>query len=101
MAFGYLFNVIGSMRQNNYKGKLMEKTILITGSSSGIGKATAQYFFQKVWNVTATMRKPEDEKEIKESSSMKLCRLDVQSNSSMSCIKSFSGGKKPLLDYSV
>jgi NADP-dependent 3-hydroxy acid dehydrogenase YdfG len=61
----------------------MKKTIIITGSSSGIGKATAQYFFQKRWNVAATMRKPEDEKDIKESSSMKLYRLDVQDEDSI------------------
>jgi len=35
------------------------KTILITGSSSGIGKETAKYFQSKGWNVIASMRNPE------------------------------------------
>ncbi|WP_071189780.1 SDR family oxidoreductase [Trichormus sp. NMC-1] len=34
----------------------MSKTVLITGASSGIGEATAKYFLQKGWNVSATMR---------------------------------------------
>ena len=41
----------------------MNKTILITGTSSGIGKATANYFASRDWNVVATMRTPEKEKE--------------------------------------
>ncbi len=37
----------------------MNKTVLITGSSSGIGLATALYMHKKGWNVVATMRNPE------------------------------------------
>ncbi|GAB4410222.1 MAG: oxidoreductase [Microscillaceae bacterium] len=56
----------------------MSKTILITGSSSGIGKASAQFFHQKGWKVLATMRKPENEKDLVEDERMKCLALDVE-----------------------
>lgn len=37
----------------------MTKTILITGTSSGYGKAIAEHFLANGWNVIATMRRPE------------------------------------------
>jgi NAD(P)-dependent dehydrogenase (short-subunit alcohol dehydrogenase family) len=36
----------------------MGKTVLITGTSSGIGRATVLYFSERGWNVVATMRNP-------------------------------------------
>jgi NAD(P)-dependent dehydrogenase (short-subunit alcohol dehydrogenase family) len=36
----------------------MSKTVLITGCSSGFGKATAELFLAQKWNVIATMRTP-------------------------------------------
>lgn len=55
----------------------MKKTILITGSSSGIGKATAIFFAAQGWNVIATMRKPEQEKELTALENVKVAALDV------------------------
>lgn len=34
----------------------MNKTIFITGTNSGIGKATVEYFAERQWNVCATVR---------------------------------------------
>lgn len=55
----------------------MKKTVLITGTSSGIGKSTALYFASKGWNVAATMRTPEKEKELSKVDGIKLFKLDV------------------------
>lgn len=55
----------------------MKKTILITGASSGIGAATARLFQARGWNVIATMRKPEAEKELNALENTLVTRLDV------------------------
>jgi NAD(P)-dependent dehydrogenase (short-subunit alcohol dehydrogenase family) len=55
----------------------MNKTILITGASSGIGKATAKLFQSKGWNVIATMRNPENESELTQLENILVTKLDV------------------------
>lgn len=55
----------------------MGKTILITGSSSGIGKETALHFQKQGWNVIATMRSPEKETELNTVENIQLEKLDV------------------------
>ncbi len=59
------------------------KTVLITGCSSGIGKATARYFASHGWNVAATMRRPEKESELGGMHGIKLFRLDVTDEASI------------------
>ena len=61
----------------------MSKTILITGSSSGIGKATARYFSEQDWNVVATMRTPEKEDELNKLDNVLVTKLDVQDKDSI------------------
>lgn len=59
------------------------KTILITGTSSGIGKATAKKFAAEGWNVIATMRSPEKEQELSKIENVFLTQLDVQNKESI------------------
>ncbi len=65
------------------KEPTMSKTILITGASSGIGKATARLFNDKGWNVIATMRSPEKEEELKQLENVLVIRLDVTDGASI------------------
>jgi NAD(P)-dependent dehydrogenase (short-subunit alcohol dehydrogenase family) len=55
----------------------MQQTIFITGASTGIGKATAEFFHNKGWNVIATMRHPEKETELGQLKNVTLLPLDV------------------------
>lgn len=59
------------------------KTILITGSSSGIGKATAKHFAENGWNVVATMRSPEKETELTLTENVLVTKLDVEQNATI------------------
>ncbi|MDX1631498.1 MAG: SDR family oxidoreductase [Thermoanaerobaculia bacterium] len=55
----------------------MSQTVLITGSSSGIGEATARRFLQEGWNVAATMRRPGEAPKWMWSEGIVPLRLDV------------------------
>lgn len=55
----------------------MNKTVFITGASSGLGKATATLFASRDWTVIATMRKPEKETELTQLPNMHLLKLDI------------------------
>jgi NAD(P)-dependent dehydrogenase (short-subunit alcohol dehydrogenase family) len=59
------------------------KAIVITGASSGIGKATAKYFAEHGWRVAATMRKPENETELNQLENVSLYQLDVTDEGSI------------------
>ncbi len=55
----------------------LNKTILITGASSGIGLETAKIFQKQGWNVVATMRKPDPNSEIANLANVLCLPLDV------------------------
>src|SRR6516225_5501595 len=54
-----------------------QKSIFITGASSGLGRATAKLFASKDWKVIATMRSPDTEKELTQIPNVTLMALDV------------------------
>ncbi|MEM7798317.1 MAG: SDR family oxidoreductase [Chloroflexota bacterium] len=59
------------------------KSIVITGSSSGLGKAAAKQFAERGWKVAATMRKPEKETELNQIKNVSLYALDVSDTTSI------------------
>ena len=62
---------------------MANKTVLITGCSTGIGRLAAKTFHEKGWNVIATMRNPENEGEFKAQSNFRVARLDVTDKESI------------------
>jgi NADP-dependent 3-hydroxy acid dehydrogenase YdfG len=61
----------------------MNKTIFITGASSGIGKETAKLFQSKGWNVIATMRTPQNETALTTLTNVLVTELDVLNTDSI------------------
>lgn len=61
----------------------MNKVVLITGASSGIGLHTAKLFQAKNWKVAATMRSPEKAVELKNIVDVQCLRLDVTDTDSI------------------
>ncbi|MCL6709195.1 SDR family oxidoreductase [Pseudomonas sp. R2.Fl] len=61
----------------------MTRTVLITGASSGIGRASARLFHEAGFNVVATMRRPESETELDRLSNVLVTRLDVEDKASI------------------
>jgi NAD(P)-dependent dehydrogenase (short-subunit alcohol dehydrogenase family) len=61
----------------------MNQTVLITGTSSGYGKATAELFLDRGWNVVATMRQPKPDIFGSQSDHLKVLPLDVTNSGSV------------------
>ena len=55
----------------------MDKVVLITGASSGIGNETAKLFQSKNWKVAATMRSPEKAEDLQRIVDIECIKLDV------------------------
>ncbi|MCX2479420.1 SDR family oxidoreductase [Pedobacter sp. MC2016-15] len=53
------------------------KTIFINGASTGLGKSTAKLFLAKGWKVIATMRNPEQDRELSQLQNVTLLPLDI------------------------
>ena len=61
----------------------MNQTVLITGTSSGLGRATAKHFQNRGWNVVATMRDPQAGVDLAALDRTLVTRLDVQDHASI------------------
>ena len=61
----------------------MTKAVLITGSSSGIGRATVEHFAQRDWQVAATMRRPDSVSAWADRPNIHVISLDVTDSDSI------------------
>lgn len=67
------------------------RTILITGTSSGYGKAIAEHFLAQGWNVIATMRRPEAAGFAGDTSRLRVLPLDVTDEASIAALVETAG----------
>lgn len=74
------------------------KTVLITGASSGIGRATALHFASNGWQVIATMMALDESHSIKDFPNISCYELDVTSTESVEKAKSVVLQKFPKID---
>lgn len=74
----------------------MQKTIFITGASSGLGKATAKLFQLKGWNVIATMRSPENETELTKLKNVTILKMNVTNRAQIEDVV-----KKAIQEHSI
>jgi len=79
----------------------VNKTVIITGASSGIGLETALTFFEKGWNVVATMRNPESRKTKLHEKKMDLQHLDVTDKESIKKVIQYALDKYSRIDVLV
>ena len=66
--------------------KSSNKVVLVTGSSSGIGRSTVESFSAAGWTVVATMRTPQKEKLLQKLPGVELIALDVTDNDSIKTV---------------
>ncbi len=73
---------------------MTQRAVFITGSSSGLGRATAKLFSARGWKVFATMRNPEKEKELADLAGVVLLPLDITQPAQIerAAAAAFSGG---------
>ena len=80
---------------------LSPRAILVTGASSGIGRATVQTFAAAGWQVAATMRRPEDGHDLASLSGVRVWPLDVTSTESVEAAVAAAHGAFGRLDAVV
>jgi NAD(P)-dependent dehydrogenase (short-subunit alcohol dehydrogenase family) len=79
----------------------MPKTILITGASTGIGRAVAELFLAEGWNVAATARRPETLSDWAHGDRALALALDVTDPASIAAALQAAQGRFGALDVLV
>jgi len=69
----------------------MTRTVLITGTSSGYGKAITEHFLAQGWDVIATMRRPDAADIAGDTSRLRVLPLDVTDESSIAALFEIAG----------